>query len=220
MGFPPFPWRSVALENDFRISSVGPLMTKLILIDDHTILRSGARSLIERHMAEVEIVEAASLAETLSLLEAGFDADIAVLDMVLPDADGEKSLSVLRQRFSSMPVIILSGSEGAEDAMLLAGASAFVPKKGESLEIVLAIRAVLSGEPYVPGTYETDLALSGMSERQRALMKLCGEGLTNKEIGRALGISDNTVRAHLAILFRRFGVKNRVDLARFVGNGS
>lgn len=194
-------------------------MTKLILIDDHAILRSGARSLIERHMAEVEIVEAASLAETVARLEEGFEADIAVLDMMLPDADGEKSLSVLRAHYPSMPVIILSGSEGAESAMLARGAAAFVPKKGDSLEIVSAIYAVLAGEPYVPGTFEKDLALSGMSERQRVLMKLCGEGLTNKEIGRELGISDNTVRAHLAILFRRFGVKNRADLARFAGNG-
>lgn len=195
-------------------------MPKLLLIDDHSILRSGARALIERHVAGVEIAEAGSLAETLQLLAGGFDADVAVLDMTLPDADGETSLSTLRARYPTMPVIILSGSEGKERDMLARGAAAFVPKKGDSLEIVSAIHAVVAGEVYVPGRLEEQRALSGISERQRVLMKLCGAGLTNKEIGRELGISDNTVRAHLAILFRRFGVKNRADLARLAGTSA
>lgn len=192
-------------------------MPKLILIDDHAILRSGARALIERHMVDMVIAEAGGLREALALIAAGFDADLAVLDVMLPDARGMEGLMEFRKTHPTVPVIILSGAEDLRDRMMALGASAFVPKNGEALEIVAAIRAVLDGEVYEPGHCNDHLAWEALSHRQREIARLCAEGHSNKEIGRRLGISDNTVRAHLTLIFRRFGLKSRADLSALAG---
>lgn len=194
-------------------------MPKLILIDDHAILRSGARSLIERHMADMEIAEAGTLREALSILSGGFDADLAILDLMLPDAPDTQGLAVLREQHPTMPVIILSGAAEFGERMMALGAAAFVAKNGEALEIVSAIRAVLNGDTYEPGQYRDALALQALSLRQREIARLCVEGHSNKEIGRQLGISDNTVRAHLTLIFRRFGLRSRSDLSALAGEG-
>ncbi len=194
-------------------------MPRLILIDDHAILRSGARSLIERHMGDMDIAEAGSLGEALSLVASGFEADLAVLDIMLPDAPGGEGLRVFRQRHPTVPVVILSGAEELKDQMMAEGAAAFVAKNGEALEIVAAIRAVLEGETYEPGQCVDGVAWEALSLRQREIARLCAEGHSNKEIGRRLGISDNTVRAHLTLIFRRFGLKSRSDLSALAGEG-
>lgn len=192
-------------------------MPKLILIDDHAILRSGARALIERHMADMDIAEAGGLGEALSLIAGGFDADLAVLDIMLPDARGMDGLMQFRTTHPTVPVVILSGAEDLRDRMMALGAAAFVPKNGEALEIVAAIRAVLDGESYEPGRCSDQVAWEALSQRQREIARLCAEGHSNKEIGRLLGISDNTVRAHLTLIFRRFGLKSRADLSALAG---
>ncbi len=195
-------------------------MPKLILIDDHAILRSGARALIQRHMADMEIAEAGGLREALDLLAGGYEADLAVLDIMLPDALGEEGLIALREQHPTVPVIILSGAEDLKERMVSLGAAAFVPKNGEALEVVAAIRAVLDGDPYRPGHMLASVAWEALSLRQREIARLCAEGRSNKEIGRLLGISDNTVRAHLTLIFRRFGLNSRSDLATLTGHAA
>lgn len=192
-------------------------MPKLILIDDHAILRSGARTLIERHMADVDIVEAGDLAEGLARLADGFDADLVILDLMLPDSPDGEGLAWFRRCHPTVPVIILSGAEEMRSRMIDLGASAFVPKNGEALEIVAAIRAVLAGAPYEPGRGAGMAAWETLSLRQREIARLCAAGHSNKEIGRQLGISDNTVRAHLTLVFRRFGLRSRADLLSLAG---
>lgn len=188
-------------------------MPKLLLIDDHAILRSGARALIERHVVGADIREAGSIAEGLQQVAGGFEADIAILDIVLPDAAGGEGIRLFRRENPTVPVIVLSGAESMKSTVLSLGAAAFVPKNGEALEIVSAIRAVLDGECYEPGRPGVAATWGTLSIRQREIARLCSEGHTNKEIGRLLGISDNTVRAHLTLIFRRFGLKSRTDLA-------
>lgn len=191
-------------------------MIKIILVDDHAILRAGAKTLIERHLAGAQVAEAGSLGEALDLMAEGAGVDVAVLDLGLPDANGGTGIATLRARYPSVPVVVLSGTDAASDDLLSLGAHAFVPKNGAPLSIIGAIQAALAGEPWDPGRTPEGIGLHGLSERQRELVALCAEGLSNKAIGRLLGISDNTVRAHLALLFRRFGVKTRTELAEIL----
>ena len=190
----------------------------ILLIDDHPILRSGVCSLIERYFPACLISEADTLARAIDILNGSAEIDIIVLDLGLPDSSGLDGLLRLRRRAPATPVIVLSGLNGPEHRIqaLRCGAAAFVAKDGDAFAILSALRAVALGEAYTPANPDTLAALVptfGLSERQREILDLCCERLSNKEIGRRLGISDNTVRSHLAMLFRRFGVTSRAALA-------
>lgn len=192
----------------------------ILLVDDHAILRSGVRSQVERHLPGTRIHEAETLGEALAVIDGGADIDVVVLDLGLPDSQGHEGLMRLRRHAPATPVIVLSGSvdESPRREAMARGAAAFVGKDGDVMAILCAIEAVAEGETYSPtardGANLTDgPGLPGLSERQREILDLCRARLSNKEIGRRLGISDNTVRSHLAMLFRRFGVSNRAALA-------
>ena len=189
---------------------------KILLIDDHALLRTGVRSLLERHLPLASVEEAETLGAALLLIRAGAEIGLVVLDLGLPDSQGYEALTRLRAELPSAPVIVLSGlvDPAHEREARRHGAVGFVRKNGDVMALLRAIEA-LAEDGLLPASEPgwRSGGLPGLSARQQEILTLCQEQLSNKEIGRRLGISDNTVRSHLAMLFRRFGVTNRAALA-------
>jgi DNA-binding NarL/FixJ family response regulator len=204
-------------------------LIRILLADDHALVRAGIRSLLER-LEGVEIVgEAGDGHETMRLVEER-SPDILLLDIALPGLNG---LDVARRLLKSRPdlrVIILSmhATEDYVQQALQAGAAAYLLKEATVAELELAIRAVSKGGTYlspsvsrhVVGEYLRSAGTSppptaGLTERQREILQLLAEGHSTKEIAFRLGLSVKTVETHRARLMERLGIHDLAGLVRY-----
>ena len=195
------------------------LMISFLLIDDHEVLRIGLRFAMEAAFPGARIAEAGSLAQGLARLREAQPRAV-LLDAGLPDAAGVAGLQTIRATCPDLSIVMLSGSSDASfiNRCLEMGAHGFVPKSVGANEIVACMQLVLAGQIYRP-----DLDAGGgpsfretLTPREEEIVMFCAEGLQNKEIGLRLGISDNTVRAHLAKIFKRFDLTSRADTKALV----
>jgi DNA-binding NarL/FixJ family response regulator len=203
---------------------------KLLIIDDHSIMRAGLAALLTQHAAGTEVLEAGDAASGLAVVEAHADIDAVFLDLMLPGEDGISALKKISERRPDLPVVLLSSSENPEDVRraLAAGALGYLPKSATPQTLLSALRLVLAGEIYVPPLVLNEPASTGqrqrqpgprtaLTERQIAVLRLLGRGLSNKEIGRELDVSERTVKAHVTAIFKALGVFTRgqaVEAAR------
>jgi DNA-binding NarL/FixJ family response regulator len=201
---------------------------KLLIVDDHAILREGLVALLQQFEQGAEVLQASNTAEGLRLAEAHSDLDVAFLDLNMPDQNGMEMIPVFTRRFPQLPIIVLSSSEDPVDVRvaLKSGAFGYVPKSASPKNILSALRLVLTGEIYVPplmldfvpaANDGSARALHNASERltdrqAEVLRQLC-RGLSNKEISRALNLSEKTTKAHITAIFRTLGVVNRTQAA-------
>ena len=190
-------------------------MMSCLLIDDHELLRVGLRFAIESAFAGAHVSEVGSLATALASLREAEQPNLVLLDPGLPDAGGVASLQAIRVAHPSLPIIMVSGSTDGDfvSRCFALGAMGFVPKSVGSKQIVSCVHSVLAGRIYRP-----DLEQAGvrslrekLTRREEEIVLFCASGLQNKEIGLRLGISDNTVRAHLGNIFKRFDLTSRAD---------
>lgn len=196
---------------------------KLLIIDDHSIMRAGLAALLIQSNVAVEVFEAGDATGGLAKVDENPDLDAIFLDLNLP---GESGMSVLRdlgQKRPDLPVILLSSSEDPDDVRraLAAGALGYLPKSASPHTLMSALRLVLSGEVYVPpivlresGDRRDEAGASAapngaLTERQIDVLKLLGRGLSNKEIGRELLVAERTVKAHVTAIFKSLGVVSR-----------
>ena len=195
-------------------------MISVLLIDDHEVVRIGLRFAIESAFQGAGVAEAGSLATGLEHLRLGTRTDLVLLDPGLPDAQGVSGLQAIRDAHPEVPVVMVSGSmDGAFINRCLAlGALGFAPKFLSAVDIVTCVRMVLAGEIYRPEENDDSGAAlrEPLTKREEEIVLLCASGLQNKEIGLRLGISDNTVRAHLVTIFRRFALTSRADTKTLV----
>ena len=184
---------------------------------------------------EVAILEAKDSAEALATVGATPDLDLVLLDLAMPGMDGLAGLRTLRARRPALPVVILSASEEALDVRraIESGAMGFIPKASSSGVMLGALRLVLSGGVYLPPAYlERSRAgmtpitapsadTLGLTARQHDVLRLLGQGQSNKEIARVLGLAEGTVKLHISAILRALGVANRtravVAAARLLG---
>ncbi|MCP8939506.1 response regulator transcription factor [Alsobacter sp. SYSU M60028] len=180
---------------------------RLLIVDDHPLVRIGLRAAIMAAFPQAVLEEAQSIAEALACLRAA-DIDLILLDLALPDSRGHEGLAVLRAAAPGLPVVVLTGAadDDVRGACLAAGASAVVFKSNGPREVIEAIGRLVDAAPMDGATRP------GLTPRETDILILCAKGLQNKQIGRSLGISENTVRAHLASVFRRFGLASRGDV--------
>lgn len=193
---------------------------RLLIVDDHVLFRAGVVLLLGRLASTVYAVEAGSLDEALA--HTGAEFDLILLDLNLRGATGLDGLKSLRQHFPDAAIVVVSGVESV-DAMREArvkGARGYVVKNVSPDTLLAALRSVLQGESYFP--LIDDLcdgrAMVRLTPRQRDVLEQLCQGRTNKEIALRLGMSDNTVRTHLAALFRVLGVRTRTEAARAARN--
>lgn len=193
---------------------------KILLADDHALFREGVKQLLTRLHPRALVMEAANGAEVLHAARAQQDFDLVLLDLAMPGVDGFGGLAAFRAHAPSTPVVVLSASEDAADvrAALDGGASGFIPKSSTSEVILCALRLVLAGGVYVPPTLlgghnavAAKADIDALTPRQRDVLALLAQGLSNKKIGDTLGLSEATVKQHVSAVLKTLNVANRMQ---------
>lgn len=202
---------------------------KVLIADDHELVRIGLAKMLSEWQPGVEIEEAADASAVMERIGGGAGFDLVLLDLFMPGVVGWDLLIRVRAAAPSVPVLILSASESpvyARDA-LDRGAAGFVCKSAP-FELMLSVfDLILAGGTYVPdlllrrdvGTRQSTAtaaagrrgSLSGLTGRQQEVLALLGRGWSNKQIARALELSENTVKVHVASLLRHLDVSNRTE---------
>jgi DNA-binding NarL/FixJ family response regulator len=202
---------------------------KLLIVDDHPVLRQGIAVLVEQAWPGAVVLPARTAAEALELVVAHPDLDIVLLDLILPGGGGFEAITDISRLRQDLPVLILASSEAVEDIRraLGLGACGYVPKSAATTTLLSAIRMGLDGETYIPPVVlyaQTPQAAppqkTPITPRQLEVLRLLEGGSSNKAIAQALGLSEKTVKAHLASIFRTLKVGNRthaITVARGVG---
>ncbi|GAB4502376.1 MAG: response regulator transcription factor [Anaerolineales bacterium] len=205
-------------------------MTTILLADDHSVLRSGLKLLLESQPDLLVVGEASSGLEALDL--AGkLQPDLILLDLSMPGLGGLEALPALRKSVPAAKILILTMHDDPQylRSALKNGASGYVLKKAADSELISAIRAVLRGEMYVhPSMTRTLLedmlpraaaspldAWDTLSEREQEVLKLVALGYTSAEIAAQLNLSDKTVETYRARGMEKLGLNNRAALVRF-----
>lgn len=208
-------------------SSVGNQLVKLLLVDDHSVLRQALSEVLISKGKYKVVGEAADGKELLDLASQT-SADIIIMDLAMPKINGVTAIEELRRRGVNAPILVLSADESDKSirAALKAGARGFVPKQVGLSEVEFAIDAVLSGKTYLsPTVTERFMAsggveggesspLSALSEREREIFVLLASGKPNREIGKSLHISTRTVDTHRSNIMKKLGVKANTDLVK------
>lgn len=209
----------------------------VLLVDDHTLFRSGIRSLLQRH-ADISVVdEAADGVEGVKRAKQ-LRPDVVLLDLNMPGMSGVETLQLLLQDCPDMAVIMLTVSEDAEDlaAALQAGARGYLIKNIEADYLVRAIRRVAAGESvlaesmtsklmaHMQGGYAKKAApptdLDKLTPREREILACLARGESNKIIARTLGVAESTVKIHVQNVLKKLQLSSRVQAAVFaVANG-
>ena len=203
---------------------------RLLLVDDHAVVRSGLRMLIEQE-ADMEILaEAGTAREALDLVDK-LRPDLVLMDIGLPDATGIEVTAQVKQRWPQVAVVALTIHEDEEYffRMLNAGASGYVPKRAAPEELLTAIRSAAAGEVYLypslakvlvrdylggarPGTAGS---LGVLTEREVEVLAYLAEGSSNAEIAEALTISPKTVARHSENIMAKLNLHSRTELVKF-----
>ncbi|MFO7545930.1 MAG: response regulator transcription factor [Trueperaceae bacterium] len=199
---------------------------RLLLVDDHAIVRAGVRMLLNAHDAMEVVGEAESAEEAIDRAEA-WDPDIVLLDVSLPGLSGIDALEALRQRLPKARFIALSMHEDPEyvQRFLEAGGSGYVPKSSVESQLVDAILAVARGEYYAPARLLAELARelarpdpyrnAKLTNREHEVVRQIARGATYREIAEELGISEKTVATYRERASEKLGVKSRAELVRW-----
>lgn len=204
------------------------MLLRLLVIDDHAMVREGLLQILRKLGPNVVQYEAQDAESALLLLETEEEFDLVLLDIMLPGTNGLSLLGILRKRFPAVPVVVLSALDDLDTvnrAMRL-GASGYVTKSGDGETLLDALKRVLAGEMYLPAHLHDKLSVSlssglgrgrtptdryGLTEGQRRVMELLREGKSNREIGDLLGLTEGTVKVHVSKIFRKMGVVSRAE---------
>lgn len=204
-------------------------MTRILIIEDHALVREAMAQRVAHVEAGMECIEAGSADEALALLERGEDVDLAIIDLMLPGMNGFSLLSIFAKRFPDIPAIVVSAmdDEASVRRALKAGASGFVSKASSGEVLAQAVREALDGGMPTPcGTGGRPSSARGLTPAERfgltaaqgRVLELLVGGRSNREIAELLGLSEGTVKVHMTAIYRALGVGSRsqalVALAR------
>ena len=195
------------------------MTTRLLLVDDHPLVRHGLRLRLEG-VPGLQVVSEASCAEEALQLAQEYDPDIAVVDLGLPDTSGLELTRLLLRRAPNLAVLIMT-MYGGDDYVVRAvdaGARGYILKDAPIAQVVSAIEALAAGgsffSPDVMRLMKSGSPAVVLSERQRQILDYLVEGYSNKEIARLLNVSVRTVESHRLVIKRKSGADRPVDLLR------
>lgn len=201
---------------------------RILIADDHAVTRSGIRILAELEGSIEVVAEAATGAEAVRLCDE-VEPDLVLMDLQMPEMGGVEAIGVLRERHPDLPILVLTVHED-EDAVfeaIRAGATGYLPKSASTAEVHEALHAIRDGQTYMPPAI-AGLAIRSLSrhidesgraskssglltDRETEVLQLLATGLSARNIGGTLGISERTVNTHIGHVYRKLDVNNRVD---------
>jgi two-component system, NarL family, response regulator NreC len=204
---------------------------KLLLVDDHAVVRSGLRMLLENEEGFIIIGEAGSGQEAVEFASQ-LSPDVVIMDITLPDMSGIEATRHLKQAYPKMAVVALTIHEDQQYffEMLQAGASAYVPKRAAPDDLITAVHAANRGETYIYPSLAKLLvndflsraedggekaAINTLTPREQEVLFMLAEGKTNDEIAVELVISPHTVARHRENLMGKLGLHNRSELVKY-----
>jgi DNA-binding NarL/FixJ family response regulator len=198
----------------------------ILVVDDHPLYRSGVVYTLQNSGQDIQVIECPVVDAALARLDSGLHADLMILDLQMPGYSGLDSLATVRNRHPEVPVLILSANDDpaiVRECIEL-GAYGFVPKAASSEEFNTALSLVLGGGVYLPPTSLSVAAPATraqqdawsrlgahLTERQRQVLVGIVQGKPNKVIARDLGLSDTTVKSHVAHILDALVVSNRTE---------
>jgi DNA-binding NarL/FixJ family response regulator len=203
---------------------------RLLLVDDHEVVRLGLKALLERHPQFDVIAEASSAREAVEMVSS-HHPDVVVMDIRLPGTSGIEACEEITNRFPETRVIMLTSY--AEDEMLFsairAGASGYILKQIDSEALIRALEAVARGEALLDPAVtqrvfqevrravkeEEASAFAHLSQQEKHVLLLVSEGKTNREIAKALFLGEGTVRNYVSSILSKLGVNNRAEAAAY-----
>ena len=204
---------------------------RILVVDDHTIVREGICSILKAH-DEFEIVgEAVDGSQAIEKVRELYP-DIVLMDISMPNTNGFEATQKIKSEFPEVQILILTVHEGEEYffRILSAGASGYVLKGASSEDLVSALRSVYQGGTYIHPSLAGKLvdgyihwtkgggeraSYDGLTEREREVLKLIGKGHTNREIAEMLYLSHNTVQTHRSRIMDKLGLENRSQLIKY-----
>ncbi|HEX2073515.1 MAG TPA: response regulator transcription factor [Geodermatophilus sp.] len=204
-----------------------PIPVRVFLVDDHEVVRRGVAEVLEDAPGMTVVGEAGSVAEALARVPA-VRPDVTVIDMRLPDGDGAEVCRLLRERVPGMRCLVLTSfsDEDAVAAAVAAGASGYVLKQVRGSDLVNAVRTVAAGGTLVEQdlgaaavatvrrrTGPREQRLAALTDQERTVLELIGEGLTNRQIGARMGLAEKTVKNYTSHLLAKLGLERRTQAA-------
>ncbi len=204
---------------------------RVFLLDDHEIVRMGVRDLLEAEPGITVIGEAGTAASALARIPA-LKPDVAILDIRLPDGDGVSVCREIRSKMPQLACLMLtsfSDDEALFDA-IMAGAAGYVLKQIRGTDLVGAVRTIASGQSLLDPEAASRVMrrmrdqataadpLAGLTDQERRILALIGEGLTNRQIGDRLFLAEKTVKNYVSALFAKLGMQRRAQAAAYAAH--
>jgi two-component system response regulator NreC len=210
--------------------SLLPVKARILIVDDHVIVRQGIAQLVNRE-PDLDVCQEAGDADSAIAVLRETQVDLAIVDISLPGTSGIELVKLMRDAQPQLPVLVMSMHDEAlySDRAFRAGAKGYVMKQEATEKLLAAIRKILNGGVYVSdrmqtvmvqrflnsGVDETVSFIDNLTDREFEILRMIGQGLTVAEIADKLGRSAKTVEAHRANLREKLGLKRAAELARF-----
>ncbi|MDH5691916.1 MAG: response regulator transcription factor [Gammaproteobacteria bacterium] len=206
---------------------------QFVVVDDHELFREGLKMLIASLYPGANVVEAGSIEEFLDLKLEDKEIDLVLFDLNLPGRSDVDALVLLRKTLPSVPIVVMSANENPSKVgeVFRYAIQGYIPKSSDTNIIKSAINLVLEGGAYLPpqllaaGAIDSHSAqhtntthVAALTPRQLDVLQELKLGKTNKEIGKALSLTESTVRAHVAAILRAFNAKNRTQVVQKILN--
>ncbi len=207
-------------------------VSSILIVDDHPLYSDALESALSLVFSNCEIRKARTLGEALTMAKEGFDPELVLFDLKLPDVTGISGFVSLRARLSEARILVISSLASFElvQSLLNEGAAGFLPKDAPARTLHAALSDILAGRRYVPHDYQRTQPcaaagsefehpkLADLTPQQKRIMKLICSGKPNKQIAYEMSLAEATVKAHITALLRRLGVRNRTQAVVFVEN--
>ena len=215
-----------------QASTIGPLPAKarIMIVDDHVIVRQGIAQLVNRE-PDLDVRYEAGDADSAMALLTAEPVDLAIVDISLPGTSGLELVKMMHTQKPNLPILMMSMHDEAlySDRAFRAGAKGYVMKQEATERLLMAIRKILNGGVYVSDRMQTVMVqrflssgmdqkvsfIDNLTDREFEILRMIGQGLTVSEIAAKLGRSVKTVEAHRANLREKLGLKRAAELARF-----
>jgi DNA-binding NarL/FixJ family response regulator len=195
---------------------------KVLLADDHPLIIAGIRRTIE-HLDDMEVVGEAHSGPELMQLIARRGPDLVLMDLRMPGVVGVEAIERIRQSWPELKTVVLSACEdrASIDSALQAGATAYVLKSAQTIDIASVLRQASSGAVFHAPSYPQarpgvdEVPVPSLTDRERTVLSAVASGMTTAAISQDLWISEHTIKFHLTNIYRKLGVRNRAGAVRY-----